>query len=116
VAIDDLTHARIAENQSMFRAANENIEVAARRNAVEDDVPFICECPQPRCTEIVPLALPVYMEVRGNPRRFFTAPGHEAASVESGAGVVVSQAEGYVLVDKVGVAGDIAEQRAAEGA
>jgi hypothetical protein len=112
MASGDLTQSRIAENQSMFRGANEQIEAAAQRNVVDGEVPFICECADVRCTEIVSLGLDVYTEIRRHPRRFVTAPGHEAMSVESGAGVVVSHGERYVLVDKVGVAGELAERLA----
>ena len=104
----DLTQARIAENQSVFRRANEKIGRTAGRLELEGEVPFICECAERRCTEIIRLSLATYAEVRSNPRRFFNAPGHEALSVQNGAGVVVEEHERYVLVDKVGVAGEVA--------
>ncbi|MDX6476852.1 MAG: hypothetical protein QOH95_2363 [Gaiellaceae bacterium] len=74
-------------------------------------VPFICECADRACTEIVRLSLEEYEELRRHPRRFFNAPGHEALSVEAGAGVVVGTEDGYVVVDKVDLAGDIAAAR-----
>jgi hypothetical protein len=107
---DTLTQARIAENQATFREANEQIESTADAIHLDVDVPFICECAEPTCTQIVPLSLEVYEEIRSHPRRFFNVPGHQDVSVRNGAGVVVAREEGYVLVDKVGIAGELAEE------
>lgn len=108
---DELTKVRIAENQAAFRHANENIEAAAAAIGLDGDVPFICECAEPTCTSIVRLSLSAYADVRRNPRLFFTLTGHEAAAVELGAGAVVAEQPGYVLVEKVGLAGEVAEER-----
>ena len=109
--MSDLTEARMAENQSTFREANERIEAAADDMGLFEPVPFICECAARDCTAIVRLTLTDYEDVRSNPRRFFNVPGHEALSVEAGAAVVVETTPGYVLVDKVGVAGEISKER-----
>jgi hypothetical protein len=107
----DLTLQRIAENQSTFREANEKIEAAANNMGLGGPVPFICECADRSCTEIVRLTPEGYEEVRQHPRWFFTAPGHEDLSVDSGAGIVVARADGHVVVEKVGVAGEIAAEQ-----
>jgi hypothetical protein len=108
----DMTKVRIAENQSRFREANEQIEAAADRMHLVDPVPFLCECPRPECTELLRASLDEYEEIRQHPRRFLTAPGHQDIAVETGAGVVVDEVEGrYVIVEKVGVAGEIAAER-----
>ena len=104
-------HLRIAENQARFRAANERIEAIAVQTQFADDVPFLCECADERCVEIIRLSLADYEEARRHPRRFFNAMGHERLSVESGAAVVVASRSGYVLVDKVDGAGERAEER-----
>jgi hypothetical protein len=109
--VRDLTQERMAENQATFRDANERIEAAADDMGLFEPVPFICECAARDCTEIVRLTLAEYEEVRSNPRRFFNVPGHEALSVEAGAGVVAETTPRYVLVDKVGVAGEISKER-----
>jgi hypothetical protein len=106
---EDLTLERIAINQSRFREANERIELAADKMGLVGPVPFICECAQTDCVEIVRLSIEGYEEVRHDPRLFFTAPGHQQIAVDAGAGVVVGNGDGYVLVEKVGVAGQIAE-------
>jgi hypothetical protein len=102
-----LTHTRIAENQSAFRRANERIEATADAMGLLV-VPFVCECPDGHCEEIVRLTMDEYESVRVNPRCFFTVPGHEARSVAAGASVVVESFRDYVLVDKVGIAGIVA--------
>jgi hypothetical protein len=105
----ELTQERIALNQATFRDANERIDSAAEGMALDGDVPFICECPDRACVEIVHLRLEAYRGVRENPRRFFNAPGHERASVGAGAAVVVETLPGYVVLDKIGEAGEIVE-------
>jgi hypothetical protein len=107
----DLSEERLAANQATFREANERIEAAAADMELSEPVPFICECASRECTEIVHLTLAEYEDVRARPRRFFNVPGHEVLSVEAGAGVVAERTSRYVLVDKVGVAGAVAEDR-----
>ena len=97
---DDLTRTRIAENQSTFRAANENIEAAAERLGHAGRIPFLCECPDRDCTAIVSLSSDDYAEVRSHPRRFFTAPGHEAMTVADDAGTLVEERDGHTLVER----------------
>jgi len=102
---------RIAETEADFRQANEQIEVAAHNMVLIGKVPFICECSDPDCIEIVRLDLEEYEDVREHPRRFFTAPGHAAATVEAGAGIIASELPRHTLADKIGLAGEIAEER-----
>jgi len=111
VGAQDLIQERIAENQSTFRDANEKIEVAADHMGLYGRVPFICECADVGCSEIVRLTLNDYERVRQHPRRFFTAVGHEDTSVDTGAGVVVEERDEYVIVEKIDLAGEIAADR-----
>jgi hypothetical protein len=109
--LEDLTAVRIAENQSRFREANEQIEAAADRMHLSGPIPFLCECPRPECTELTRLSIEEYEDVRQFPRYFFTAPGHQDVAVEAGVGSVVAQEDAYVIVEKIGVAGDVAGAR-----
>jgi hypothetical protein len=106
-----LTQARLAEIQVRFREANERIEATAYNTRLLGAVPFICECANADCTEIVRLELDEYEAVRVNPRRFFVRPGHAAPAVAAGAAIIVDETPGYTLVDEIGVAGEIAEAR-----
>jgi hypothetical protein len=108
VTAPKVTQTRIALNEVKFRDANENIEAAADELDLHGLVPFICECPVRSCVEIVHLTLAEYEEVRKHPARFFNAPGHERISVDAGAGVIAERTSGYVLVDKIGAAAQIA--------
>lgn len=100
---------RIAKNESLFRATNEAIELEAEALGVgADPVPFVCECPDPSCTEIVELTLVEYEDVRTGPSRFFVLPGHQALAVQANAAVVVEERDGVVIADKIGIAGEVA--------
>jgi hypothetical protein len=110
VEIRDLTKERIAVNQSRFREANERIELAADSMGIMGPIPFICECADPQCVEIVRLKLEDYEEIRHDARLFFCTSGHEVIAVEAGAGVVTGRRDDYVLVEKIGVAGEVAAQ------
>ena len=92
-----LMEERIARNQATFRAANERIGAAAG----------VYECADPTCTEVVLLEFDQYEEIRSDSRRFLNVPGHQAAA--QGASVVVEERNGYVIVEKMGHAGEIAE-------
>jgi len=102
------TQQSIGEYQIAFRDANERIESAAHFALLEGHVPFICECQAVECMAIVRLTLDEYDAIRANPRRFFNLPGHERVSVGAGAETVVSVFDAFTVVDKVGVAGDLA--------
>jgi hypothetical protein len=103
--MDRLLEERIAKNDATFRRANERISAAAGTYGVDMQVPFICECADPECSEVVRLELEEYEEIRADSRRFFNIPGHE--DVEQ-PGVVVAEHDGYVVVEKTGHAADVA--------
>jgi hypothetical protein len=113
--MDDTTAEKIARNNSTFRDANDGIEVSAIKHRFDRDqpVPFICECSDQRCTEIVILTLEEYRQVRGNDRWFVHALGHE----ESVEGVVstVERHPRFVVVEKINHAGEVAESLANNG-
>ena len=100
---------RIGKNESLFRATNETIELEAESMGMgADPVPFVCECPDPSCTEIVQLTLAEYEQVRTGPTRFFVLPGHHALAVRANAAVIVEERDGVVIADKIGIAGQVA--------
>lgn len=74
------TQERIERNNEVFRQANERIQRAAQ--AFDHDlerIPFLCECAVEDCFEVVRLTEDEYAAVRADPRRYFTARGHEDA-------------------------------------
>jgi hypothetical protein len=98
---------RIAQNDSTFRAANEEIASYASNHEFSERVPFICECATESCLTVVNLSLPEYEEVRATPTRFFVAPGHQGSE---GAVSMLEDRERYLLVEKGGRAGEVATE------
>jgi hypothetical protein len=97
--VADPTSERIVRNNVAFREANERIRERADHYDVDmERIPFLCECPRPGCVEIVRLTRAEYSDVRSDPNHFMTAAGHEIA--EEPLGQVVSQRDGYVIVEK----------------
>lgn len=105
--MDRLLEERIARNDATFRRANERISAAAETYGVDMPVPFVCECADPGCSEVVRLNLEEYEEIRADSRHFFHIPGHRDA--DGTAGVVVAERDGYVIVEKTGHAAEIAQ-------
>lgn len=103
--MDRLNAERIARNQATFREANQRIIAAAGKIGVDPHVvPFICECADSSCTVVLLIDLSEYAAVRRHPRRFLHAPGHDDS-----VGVPVEVHPNYVVVEKRGVAGEVAE-------
>jgi hypothetical protein len=99
----------IGQAQVRFRAENEAIHASSDSLAMLGPIPFVCECPDPDCREIVRMSFDVYDTIRQDPRRFFNVSGHEAASVAARAERIVAViAGGLTIVEKIGVAGDVA--------
>ena len=96
------------KNDAAFRAANERIGAfAAEHDLSEDPLPFICECADMRCQDIVRLRLDEYRRVRSNPAWFLNVDGHEAAAL--GIVIVVERHDAYVIVEKQGHAREVVE-------
>jgi hypothetical protein len=98
----------IAESQVGFRETNERIEATADSVPMMGLIPFVCECPELGCSETVRLTFDEYEEIRAHPRRFFNVPGHERNSVAAEAEVVLIVFDRFTVVEKIGMAGEIA--------
>jgi len=99
----------MAENEATFRDANEQIQARAHELEFQAPVPFLCECGDPDCQDIVKLSLDAYADVRSRSTQFLIAPGHEDAAEPGGR--VVSEHENHLVIEKAGVAGEVAERR-----
>ena len=107
VPTDDETRAiKHAMNESAFRTANERLRRAAQSHRFRDDhrVPFICECADQHCREIVMLTIGDYEHVRAHPTWFLLVAGHEEddAALER----IVDAEQGYAVVERLGTAGE----------
>jgi len=104
----------VAANESRFREANEGIEARATElgyHVHEELVPFLCECGDERCTELIRLTLVEYETARSNPLHFVCRVGHERVAESTGAGRLVRREDRFVVVEKEGVAAAVAEER-----
>ena len=107
MARSELTAERVAKNNAIFRNANEGIQTAARRYSIDGGVPFLCECADATCMEILRLELDDYEAIRTTPTHFINAPGHHTA--DQSWVTVVERRNGYEVVEKIGPAAGVAE-------
>lgn len=96
---------RAAEHEVVFRNVNEGIDRGQWPGEGDSPVGFRCECAQLGCNVLVPMTRDEYDDVRSHPRWFVLAPGHELPEVET----VVATGPGYLVVEKRGEAGEVAE-------
>ncbi|HEX6787898.1 MAG TPA: hypothetical protein VF091_01555 [Gaiellaceae bacterium] len=101
---DETTEARVGRNESIFREINERAEEIGA--ALERPTEFLCECYRTDCTERLSVPGDVYERVRARSRYFLVLPGHERHEFER----VVDQGNGWLVVTKIGVAGEVAEE------
>lgn len=99
--------ARAAQNESIFRELNDHLG-ATSVGSPSDERGFVCECADMSCTEVLVVPLGEYEAVRTDAARFIVAP--DEAHVDSKVEKVVEQMDGYWVVEKIGIAGDIAEE------
>jgi hypothetical protein len=100
---------RAARNQSLFRHLNERLrEVEDALVHVTETFVIACECADMSCVEMLDIDPSDYGTIRADPRWFVVLPGHVYADVER----VIRQTNGYVVVEKLGTAGEVAEAEA----
>jgi hypothetical protein len=104
---NDLRAGRGARTQAMFRAVNE--QVKGINEAFSDVVAlgdWTCECFDQSCSKIVALTIEEYESLRADPKRFGVAPGdtHVDEAIER----VVKKNDRYWIVEKMGLAADLA--------
>jgi len=66
----------VDEIQSVFRRANQAIAAKAEEVSFEGRVPFLCECEDSQCREIVQLSLAEFEEVITVGDRSVSLPDH----------------------------------------
>jgi hypothetical protein len=92
---------RLAKNQALFRAVNEEVENIAENQADRGPISFVCECAKPDCGTPVDLALGEYEAIRSNSTHFFVLPDHVFPEVEN----IIDDRGRYVVVEKFGPGG-----------
>ena len=103
----DERSARLAKNETIFRAGNESIDQVAGGRV--EKVPYLCECGEMSCLARVELTPAEYEAVRAHPARFFVVSGHEDLSAGE---VVIEQYDRFTVVEKQGKEREIVEREA----
>jgi hypothetical protein len=103
----DRSEARAAENEVIFRNANQEIERRRAELDVPGLTPFLCECEEESCKALIFLSQEEYADARTKPNWFILAPGHKFRS-----GTICSSTDRFILVEKDGLAKAIAERDA----
>jgi hypothetical protein len=100
---------KLAANEALAREVNERVgEVAASWYADQEPLEFVCECARQDCTERVHLRMDEYRAVRSDPHRFAVVPAHVVEKIER----VIGPAGDCVVVEKVGVGSEVADETA----
>ena len=98
--------ARAAENEVIFRNANQEIERRRAELNVPGFTPFLCECEEESCKTLIFLSQEEYADARMKPNWFILAHDHKCRS-----GMIRSSSDRFVVVEKDGLAKEIAEQK-----
>jgi hypothetical protein len=96
---------RIGRNEDLFRQVNEAIARGIWPGEERRTAAFRCECAQLECNQPVHLSLVEYERIRSHPRRFAVLREHVMPEAE----VLVEVHPGFVVVEKDGRAGRVAE-------
>ena len=104
---DSARAARVAENESTFRRANEQLERRFRELGAAGLTPFLCECGDASCTQVIRLSLDEYEAVRAHTAHFAIVPGHQILVAEK----VVEENGRYDVVEKTDAGRRVAEAR-----
>ena len=102
----------MARNESAVRKVNEGIDAGRGLTEVERVLTFVCECGRLGCTQLIELSVTEYEHVRSSGRRFVVLADH----VDEDSEEVVDRADGWVVVEKTGAAGEAAERLDPRGA
>jgi hypothetical protein len=101
----DERSARLAANEAVFRAGNERIDaLLADRHGT---TPYMCECGDAQCFQMIDLTNDEYEAVRSHPARFAVAGGHEDLTAGE---MVVSESSRFTVVEKRGAEAEIVER------
>ena len=85
---------RALENERLFREANEQIDERRRELELDGRTPYLCECEDQGCTQLIGLTRDEYAGVRSKRGLFLIAPGHPTR------GTPVERSDRYVVVAK----------------
>jgi hypothetical protein len=94
---------RAAKNEAAFRLANETLEAKAGEFGFgEGRTPYLCECEDDACMDVIRLTREEYEALRAHPKRFVMAPGHQDAGAQ-----VLQEEPVFTVIEKQGEEGDL---------
>jgi hypothetical protein len=98
---------RIAKNETVYRAANREIEQAEQEagGGADNLIEVLCECGKDGCSGLISLTIADYDGVHAQEDRFVVLRGHESSEIER----IVYDKVTFLVVDKFGEAEEIAE-------
>jgi len=82
--------------EDVFRSVNDRIAEKGWQLGWRFPGPFLCECSDMHCFARLELTLEAYEELRSNPQRYLTVPGHEVAEA-----MVIEQTERFAVAEKL---------------
>jgi hypothetical protein len=107
--MDDASKRKLAANEALAREVNERVgEVGAAWFADEEAIEFVCECSRTTCDGRIHLRRSELEQVRSSPVRFAIIRAHVVEEIEC----VVGEAGDAVVVEKLGVGREVAEENA----
>jgi hypothetical protein len=107
---EDAAEAKRALNEAAFREANDDINAIIDGHGADlAAAPFVCECGDRACRRLIKVPVSTYREVRKSPRRFLYAAMHEGH--EDPETSTIETHDRFLVVEKTGVAAEIAEAR-----
>jgi len=99
--------AQAAATQSAFRDANEQIEAKADELGFgARPTPYLCECEDAGCTDVMGLTRAEYEVVRAHPRRFVLVSGHQQSDAR-----LVQEVPRFTVIEKIGEEGELVTAR-----
>ena len=84
------------QTEDVFRSANDRIAEKGRQLGWSFPGLFLCECSDMRCLARLELTLEAYEELRAQPHRYLTAPGHEVEGA-----IEIRRTRAFALVEKL---------------
>jgi hypothetical protein len=100
---------RKGANEALFREVNERLKDRKEdHSAWAMPSEWICECADQECTERIEMSLLEYEDLRSESTHFAVKPNREHVSLDVER--IVEERDGYWVVEKVGEAGEIAEE------
>ena len=101
-----LSPARAAQNEDLFRSVNERIVELGETFAHVERLELVCECSDEACLAKFDASTTEYRSIRAVATRFVVVPGHVDPAIER----VLFENDRYTIVEKTGLAGEVAGQ------